>query len=65
MTTTKQLKSALYSALLAKDITDLTDTEIDIMFYLAEDEQVQEVLREAKEKEEQLAKLKENEKEEG
>ena len=53
MTTTKQLKSALYSALLAKDITDLTDTEIDIMFYLAEDEQVQELLREAKENEEE------------
>ena len=53
MTTTKQLKSALYSALLAKDITDLTSTEIDIMYYLAEDEQVQEVLREAKENEEE------------
>ena len=52
MKTTKQLKIDLYSALLAKDITDLTSTEIDIMYYLAEDEQVQEVLREAKENEE-------------
>jgi hypothetical protein len=53
MKTTKQLKIDLYSALLAKDITDLTSTEIDIMYFLAEDEQVQEVLREAKGNEEE------------
>jgi hypothetical protein len=51
MKTTKELKCALQSALLAKDITDLTDTEVDIMYHLALDEEVQEVLREAEEKE--------------
>lgn len=51
MTTIKQLKIDLYRELLAKDISDLTDNELDIMYYLAEDEDVQEVLNQAAEKE--------------
>jgi len=51
MKTIQELKIDLYRALLGKDITDLTSTEIDIMYYLAQDEEIQQVLREAEERE--------------
>jgi hypothetical protein len=42
----KELKLDLYRALLLKEVSGLTDTEIDILYYLAEDEDIQEILRE-------------------
>jgi hypothetical protein len=51
----KELKMDLYRALLLKEPAGLTDNEIDISYYLAQDEEIQEILREAmkKEKEEE------------
>ena len=47
----KELKRDLYRALLLKEPLGLTDNEIDISYYLAQDEEIQEFLREAAEKE--------------
>ena len=44
MKTVKQLKCELYSRLLQIEHQFLTDNEIDIMFSLAKDSEVQEVL---------------------
>ena len=47
----KELKRDLYRALLLKEPFGLTDNEIDLSYYLAEDEEIQEILREAAEQE--------------
>jgi hypothetical protein len=40
----KELKVGLYRALLFKETSEITDNEIDIMYYLSEDEEIQEIL---------------------
>lgn len=47
----KELKRDLYRALLLKEPLGLTDNEIDLSYYLAQDEEIQEFLREAAEEE--------------
>lgn len=39
-----ELKRKLYHALLKKESKDLTENEVNIMFYLSKDEQIQELL---------------------
>lgn len=44
METIKKLKRGLYLQLLLKENSDLTDTEIEICYYLARDDDIQEIL---------------------
>lgn len=44
MTPIAKLKAQLFSALLEKNRSDLTDTEIDMMYTLSQDSDIQKVL---------------------
>lgn len=45
MTKIQEAKRQLYFLLLKKQEDELTDTEVDIQFYLFKDEQIQEIYR--------------------
>lgn len=40
-----EAKRELYSLLLKKDVDTLTENEVDIMFHLAKDKQIQELFK--------------------
>jgi hypothetical protein len=44
----EEAKRQLYSLLLSAPVNNLTDNEVDLMFYLAKDEQIQRILNKEK-----------------